>query len=144
MLEVLRQLEAGTAVCTPQSGESSYAPMLKKEMGLIDWKKSAKELDCLIRGMNPWPSAYTALDGKVLKIWKARVLEALPAEILDKTGMAEGLAPGTVIADHGRLFAAAGEGALEILELQLEGKKRMNTDAFLRGYTVETGSRLGE
>ena len=79
--------------------------------------------------MNPWPSAYTRLDGKTLKIWKAQAVE-------EEKGQ-EALEPGTVwITDQQKLLVKTGKGMLKITELQLEGKKRMETEAFLRGYKV--------
>jgi len=111
--------------------------MIKKELGEIDWTKPAEELECLIRGLNPWPSAYTKLKGKTLKIWKAYVEESSK-----QTGCQEA---GTII-ESGRavLIVQTGQGSLKLLEVKLEGKKRMETDAFLRGYPVENGTRLGK
>lgn len=94
---------------------TDYARMLTKEDGILDFTKTAEELERLIRGLNPWPSAYTMLDGKTLKIWKAKVLPDGPAD-----------------PDH--LIFATGKGRLQATEVQLEGKKRMDADTFLRGY----------
>jgi methionyl-tRNA formyltransferase len=97
-------------------------------MGNIDWNKPAVEIERLIRGLNPWPSAFTFVDGKQLKIWKATVV--------DKAGQ-----PGTVIdVDKNVFTVACGDKSLEINELQLEGKKRMATGDFLRGYSLEKGA----
>ena len=104
-------------------------------MGNLDLGRPAAELERLIRGLNPWPSAYTRLDGKTLKIWKAQVRE-------EEQGQ-ETLEPGTVwITEQQELLVKTGKGMLKITELQLEGKKRMETEAFLRGYKVERGKRL--
>ena len=133
LLETLDALEAGTAVPKKQ-GESptAYAQMLKKDMGLIDWKKSAAEIERLVRGLNPWPSAYTHLNGRTLKIWQADVLTEDTRE-----------APGTVTAaGKDGLYIQTGRGVLAVRELQLEGKKRMDAGAFLRGYQIEEGTRL--
>ena len=133
LLETLDALEAGTAVPKKQ-GESptAYAQMLKKDMGLIDWKKSAAEIERLVRGLNPWPSAYTHLNGRTLKIWQADVLTEDTRE-----------APGTVTAAvKDGLYIQTGRGVLAVRELQLEGKKRMDAGAFLRGYQIEEGTRL--
>ena len=109
--------------------------MIQKQMGNVDWNRPAVEIERLVRGLNPWPSAYTKLKGKTLKIWKAQVIE--------ESGKDTALAPGTVIqADTQGFYVKTGQGILNITELQLEGKKRMDTPAFLRGYTVETGSVL--
>ncbi len=134
LIDTLPAIEAGTVSYEKQPRESTtkYAAMLEKKMGLIDWTKDASVIECLIRGLNPWPSAYTYLNGKTLKIWQAAVEEAAP--------QAE---PGTVLsADKKGMVVACGKGALRILRLQLEGKKQMDTDAFLRGYAVESGTRL--
>ena len=134
LLETLDALENGTV--TPQKqGESptAYAKMLTKDMGAIDWNRPAKELERLIRGLNPWPSAFSHLNGKTLKIWEASVEE--------ENG--EKKAPGTVLqADAKGFRIQTGEGILKIDTLQLEGKKRMDAQAFLRGYTVEAGTVL--
>ncbi len=134
LVETLVQLENGTAVRLPQdhSQAGEYARMLDKHMGNIDFTKDAVVIERLIRGLNPWPSAYTALDGKTLKVWKAKVIdkeyEGTPGEIVEITK------DGFVI--------KTGKGALKVGELQLEGKKRMTTDAFLRGYTMKEGTIL--
>lgn len=123
----------GSAVYTPQDHEAAtLTKMIKKQLGNIDWTKSAAQIECLIRGLNPWPSAYTKLNGKTLKIWSARVV---PEDTEEK--------PGTVTAVSGKdIRVQTGSGQLLLQEVQLEGKKRMLTDAFLRGYTVETGTIL--
>ena len=119
----------------PEESPTAYAGMIKKSMGNLDFGRPAAELERLIRGLNPWPSAYTRLDGKTLKIWKAQVRE-------EEQGQ-ETLEPGTVwITEQQELLVKTGKGMLKITELQLEGKKRMETEAFLRGYKVERGKRL--
>lgn len=136
LVRTLRVIEAGEAVYTPQPAQSTtpYAKMLEKESGRIDWTADAEAIERLVRGLSPWPSAWTRLDGKLLKIWRAK---ALP-------GSGKTARPGTLRTERGRMFAAAGSGELEILELQLEGKKRMTADAFLLGYDPGSGARLGE
>lgn len=135
LLETLEKLENETAVRIKQNdSESCYASMLTKEMGQIDFSKSAREIECLIRGMNPWPSAYTSLNGKTLKVWEAEVLTENPGE-----------EPGTVIdVTKDAIVVACKEGALKLLEIQMAGKKRMKVSAFLLGYQVEKGMKLGE
>ncbi|MCI6422651.1 MAG: methionyl-tRNA formyltransferase [Blautia sp.] len=138
-VKVLEDLEAGRAVCTPQPEESTtaYAAMITKKMGEICWQRPAEEIEQLIRGLNPWPSAYTYLDNKSLKLWKATVEKAE-----EET---ENAVSGQVIrADKNGLCICTGDGILNVLELQLEGKKRMETAAFLRGYSIEVGSILGK
>ena len=133
-VEALEKLEKGE-ITPEKQGETTtdYAKMLTKDMGKLDFTRSAVELERLIRGLNPWPSAYTQLDGKTLKVWAADVCEGTKAnacgEIVDVTKEA--------------VYVACGEGVLKITELQLQGKKRMDTAAFLRGYRVEKGTRLG-
>lgn len=136
ILSTLEKLENGTLVRTPQRDEDScYAKMLTKSLGDIDWSMPAVSIERLIRGLNPWPSAYTKWNGKTVKLWSADVLEALPE-------LEEGqiLKPGQIaVSDGHRLIVAAGEGFLSVRELQLEGKKRMDVEAFLRGYKIEPG-----
>lgn len=133
ILSTLEKLENGTIVRTPQ-GETTtpYAKMLKKSMGEIDWSMEAVKIERLIRGLNPWPSAYTSLKGKTVKIWAAEVEDGT------LTGN-----PGRVTVTKDKLLVETGEGYLSITELQLEGKKRMDTAAFLRGFTVEDQSVFG-
>ena len=133
ILSTLKGLENGTITRTPQ-GESgtSYAKMLTKEMGHIDWTKDAVSIERLVRGLNPWPSAYTSYAGKTMKIWSAEVTD-LPGE----------RAPGKIHVTKDRLFLETGEGVLDVKELQLEGKKRMDTASFLRGFQMEDGSFCG-
>ena len=134
-VKVLRDLEEGTAVREKQPEESTtpYAKMIDKKMGEVDWKKSAKEIEQLIRGLNPWPSAYTKVHGKTLKLWKAKVL-------LETSQMN----PGQIVkVTKDSLAVQTGQGMLEIQELQLEGKKRMDTSSFLRGYALAEGESLG-
>ena len=135
LVETLPMLEDGSAVFEKQPEESTtpYAAMISKKMGELDWAKSATELERLIRGLNPWPSAYTFLNGKTLKVWKCAVERA-------ECGKE---APGTIIGvDKSGIHVACGSDALILKEVQLEGKKRMETDAFLRGYQVTAGSML--
>ncbi|MBM6948476.1 methionyl-tRNA formyltransferase [Mordavella massiliensis] len=133
-VETLKALEEGT-VTPRKQGESptKYARMLDKELGRIDWSRDAASIERLIRGLSPWPSAYTLWEGKTMKIWAAEVLDgdsALPCGAVadvTKTGFS----------------VQTGSGLLRILELQIPGKKRMSADAFLRGYRMEPGTRLG-
>ena len=137
LLKTLDELEAGNVHPQKQPSESTtaYAAMLTKKMGEIDWTQSAVQIERLVRGLNPWPSAYTHLGQKTLKIWGAAV----------HPSMVQTKEPGTVILMDKKHFGVqTGDGMLEILELQLEGKKRMDADAFLRGYQVEDGIKLGE
>lgn len=135
LIETLPSVFDRTAVYEPQPEESPtpYAGMITKQMGLLDFQKDAETLERLIRGLNPWPSAYTYLNGKTLKIWKAAV----------ETSGSEPKEPGTVIkADKDGVHVACGQDILVLQEVQLEGKKRMDAAAFLRGCHMEPGTML--
>lgn len=151
LLTTLEQLEAGTAKRRKQDdSRSSHAKMLTKEMGKIDFSKDAVTLECLIRGLNPWPSAFTFVNGKSLKIYKAEVIEENKvSDIINQIPEAEKAVygdintPGTVIAIDKKSFTIrCKSGALRIMNLQLEGKKRMDTSAFLLGYDISVGMQL--
>jgi methionyl-tRNA formyltransferase len=132
MEETLRRLCAGTLKGEKQDDAlSNYAPMLKKEDGLIDWDRPAARIHNQVRGLDPWPGAYTQLRGEVLKI----------ARTAPETGSG---APGTVLAaDAAGVRIACGEGVLRVGELQLPGKKRLAAGDFLRGCSLPPGTRLG-
>ena len=133
LIETLKGLQEGTIQRVKQKDEdSTYVKMLTKSLGQIDFTKSAIEIERLIRGLNPWPSAYTSLDGKTLKIWSAKIL---PEDSLGK--------PGEIVeVTKNSLVVQTGNGRLSLLEVQLEGKKRMEVGAFLRGYEVKEGTML--
>jgi len=133
LMQTLEGLQNGSIMARKQ-GETTteYAKMLKKEMGLIDWNKDAIEIERLIRGLNPWPSAFTHFNGKTLKIWQADVMEG-------KTGKQ----PGTIMGIFkDSIQVQTGNGVLSLRELQIEGKKRMDAGAFLRGYQIKEGMSL--
>ena len=130
--DTLVEIENGTVKATPQQGEASHAGKLDKALGKIDFNKSAVQVERLIRGLNPWPSAYTYFNGKTLKIWKA---EVVPCD--------DSYAPGTIYDVNKKSFSiACADGGIKVLELQLEGKKRMDTESFLRGTEVNEGISL--
>ena len=131
ILKTLQNLEFGKATFIKQDdSKSTYAKKMTKALGHIDFTKDAESIERLIRGLNPWPSAFTYLDGKVMKIWDADVVDA-------------GGVPGTVISEDKDSFViATGSKALKVNELQLEGKKRMKASDFLNGRSIE-GSKLG-
>ena len=115
--------------------EATLAPMIKKEDGCIDWTKGAAELECMIRAFNPWPSAYTSLAGKLLKIFWARVIKGEPPS---------SLSPATVVrSTPSELVVLTGENFLALEEVQLEGKKRLPVSEFLKGFVVKDGTVLG-
>ena len=134
--ELLTQTLVKLDEITPRpqdDAQSCYAHMLDKQMAVIDWSKSAHEIDCLIRGLNPWPIARTTRSGERLKVFAAE----------KANGRGE---PGTVLeADPKKgLTVACGEGALGLTEIQLVGGKRMKATDFLRGHAIEVGTKLGD
>lgn len=135
-VQTLAGLEKGEIVPEKQGqSPTAYARMLDKQLGNINWESSAEEIERLIRGLSPWPSAYTQWNGKTMKIWEAEVVER--ADTAD--------APGIIIEVTKQAFAVqTGKGVLKIKALQIPGKKRMEADAFLRGYQVKEGEHLGE
>ena len=132
LVKTLDGLEKGTIIPVKQGEGATHAAKLDKQIGLIDFSKSAVEIERLIRGLNPWPSAYTGLNGKTIKIWKASV---------DKDGKA---GAGEIYSvDKNSFSVGTAEGGLVITEVQLEGKKRMSVHDFLLGTNIETGTILG-
>jgi methionyl-tRNA formyltransferase len=133
MVDTLQQLCAGTLQREVQDDSlSCYAPMLKKEDGLIDWSRPATQIHNQVRGLDPWPGAYTWLSGEVLKL-------AGTAPATD-TG-----APGTVLASSASgVLIACGKGSLLVQQLQLPGKRRLAAADFLRGRALPPGTRLGQ
>lgn len=136
IVEALPKIEAGELIPVVQKEElATYAGKITKDMGNIDFAKSAVTIERLIRGLNPWPSAFTHYKGKILKIWEA--------DVVSECVNAENPVPGTVIAmDKESFTLATGEGALRIRSLQPEGKKRMSCAEFMRGYEVKVGEAL--
>lgn len=138
LIETLAQIEAGTLRPEPQdNSQASLAPILKKEDGLINWSEPALRIFNRARGFLPWPGAYSSFRGRLFHIWKARPT--------NDRGNAQ---PGTLYGISKRLMAACGESTvLELLEVQIEGRKRMPADVFLNGYrlaeneTLEAGNR---
>ena len=131
LCSTLAGLEAGRLHARPQPEEGvTYAPIIKKEMGLLDFSRPAGVLHDLIRGFCPWPGTYTFLDGRRLRVLSARVV--------DQVGEV-----GRLTVSGGRLLVGCGDGSLELLELQPEGKKRMTAADFLKGSRSADGARLG-
>ncbi len=135
-VETLAKLEKGEITAEKQ-GESptAYASMLKKSMGNIDWTKDAVSIERLVRGLNPWPSAYTTLNGKTMKIWQCDVLP-------DEEGASKGTCGEILEVTKKAMIVKTGDGRLALTEIQLAGKARMDAGAFLRGYKVEPGTML--
>lgn len=136
IITTLQALENSTAVRTKQDDAlSCYASMLTKELGNIDFTKSAATIERLIRGLIPWPCAYTKIEGKTVKIYKAIVKE------LDTSGYK----PGEIIEVTKKSFTiACGENALTIKNLQPEGKKPMDAASYLNGNKLQPGVIAGE
>lgn len=141
ILEVLELAEKKKLKPVPQvEEEHTYAKLLSKAMGKIDFSKPAEVIERWVRGLNPWPSAYTYLDDRMLKIWDADVIEEEALSREEKKTEA-----GEVISVEKHSFTVrTGSGALKILDVQLEGKKRMKTADFLRGYSLVCGKKLVE
>lgn len=133
IVSTLKKIQNGDIIPTPQiEDEATFTKKITKSMGDIDWTMDAVVIERLIRGLNPWPSAYTGWNGKTIKIWDADVLEETY--------------PGTcgevVLVNQTSLFVKTGTGTLALKSLQLEGKKRMETEAFLRGAQISEGTIL--
>jgi methionyl-tRNA formyltransferase len=126
-------MKEGNLPDTPQREEGvTYAPMLKKEDGRIDWSDPADVVERKIRAFDPWPSAYTFWRGQLIKIFRAAVMES-----------GEEFLPGEVVrADCGGLWVATGCGLLDLREVQLENRKRLLAEEFLKGARIEKGERL--
>ncbi|MDP6559282.1 MAG: methionyl-tRNA formyltransferase [Candidatus Binatia bacterium] len=133
LLETIRRMKEGNLTDTPQrEEEATYTPILKKEDGRIDWSEPANAVERKIRAFDPWPSAYTFWRGQLMKIFRAAVMES-----------GEEFPPGEVIrADRGGLWVATGCGLLDLREIQLENRKRLLAEEFLKGARIEKGERL--
>ena len=155
VLHVLDQIEAGTHKATPQDQSSAtLAPRLSKADGAIDWTRPAGQLDCFVRGMSPWPGAFTCLKQSGRPDLRVIVEEALPLEdIAGEAGEAgepgerwepgENSEPGTILETGRRLVVAAGRGALDVVAVKPESARRMTAQAFCNGHAVRIGDRLG-
>jgi methionyl-tRNA formyltransferase len=131
MVETLHGLQAGTVHRRPQDhSRATLAPILKKEDGQIDFQLNAQEILNRLRGFQPWPGAYTSFRGKSLHIWAVQPVESA-------------VAASEVLVESGRLIVGCGAGALQLLEVQVEGKKRMPGADFVHGYQPRTGEKLG-
>jgi methionyl-tRNA formyltransferase len=135
IISTMKKLEAGTAERIPQDdSKSNYAKMLSKDMGIIDFSKSAEEIERQIRALNPWPMSFTKIAGKTAKIYQAEVI----------TDVSESSSPGEITEVTKKSFTiACGEGALRIKRLQPEGKKEMDAASYLNGNKLEVGMICG-
>lgn len=132
--ETIDLIEKGEAPREKQSNEDTcYSPIMNKSLGNIDWKKSAIDIHNLVRGINPWPSAYTTYEGQTMKIWKTKVI--------DKNSDKD---PGTIISvDKEGINVSTSEGILQIKEIQMAGKKRMEVPEYIKGNNINTDIILG-
>ena len=132
VLHTVRLIEAGKALPRPQAaGPESPAPKILKEHCRIDWTRNAAEVHNLVRGLSPRPSAFTSHNGTLLKIFRTTV-----------AGDVRSAAPGETLDVEGRLRVSTGEGAIDVLEIQQEGKKKIPILEFLRGYRIQVGDRF--
>ena len=133
LLTAIKELQEGTITPISQNHElATIAPMLKKDDGLIDWHKDAREIQCLIRGLDPWPTAFCFLDGKRLRLFRPEVLHQDSA-----------MQPGVVLqADRRGILVACGKNTLLAKEIQPEGRNRMTVESFLCGHPIDIGTLL--
>ncbi len=130
LIETLRRLKEGTLIPVKQDeSQASYAPMLDKKMGHIDWNKSAEEIQNFIRGMKPWPGCYTFYGDTMLKIWKVQIVAYDGKE-----------QSGTVLKSKEELIVKCGRDALKIAEIQQQGSKRMGIREYLIGHNIPEGT----
>jgi methionyl-tRNA formyltransferase len=136
MISTLRGIETGSITPVPQdNARASRAPLLKKEHGLIDWTLTARQIFDRVRGFLPWPGAYTQFRGQKLQIWRAKVLD----ESADTAAV-----PGEIVTDKDEIrVVCGGQTRLQLVEVQMEGKRRLPAAEFLRGARPQTGERLG-
>ena len=132
MVKTLQGLEDGAVQPVAQDhAMATLAPILQREDGLVDFNRTAKAIYDRWRGFQPWPGAYTSLQGKKLILSRLRVADGMEGDV------------GTVVVDGGRMLVVCGQKTgIELVEVQMEGKKRMTAAEFLRGYQVKTGERL--
>ncbi len=135
LIETIDLISLNKAPRTPQDdSESCYASILSSKTGLIDWQNSAKDIYNLVRGLNPWPVAYTIYKGKKMKVWKCKIAE------IDKENV-----PGKIlIVDKSGIHVGTGDGILLIEEIQLPNSRRMTVDEYIRGNSLEKSVILGE
>jgi methionyl-tRNA formyltransferase len=133
LVQTLDGLAAGRIAGEKQdNAQATYAPLLKKEDGAIDWSRPAQEIHNRVRGLQPWPGAYTGFRGQKLHLWRTRVAHGV-----------SGAAPGTVLGAR-PLLVQTGQGSLELLEVQMEGRKRVPAGDFANGQRLTDNELLGE
>ena len=133
LIETIRMLEKGNLKRIKQDErQASYAGIIKKSEGKIDWNNSSKNIFNLVRGMNPWPVAYTYIKSKMLKVYKAKVSNAVSE------------APGEILSVSPFIVGCGNKTSLELLEVQIEGKRRMAAQEFARGQRISKNESLGD
>ena len=138
-METLDQLAEGSATFTAQNhNEATKTRLISKEMGKIDFDRSAEEIERLVRGMNPWPSAFTSINGKTLKVWKCAVASIEELEDCEES-LRSAENGQIVLVTKQNVYVKTAEGIIRLDEVQLEGKRRMICEEFLRGYQIEAG-----
>jgi len=142
LLRTVDLIEAGKAPRQKQQGEPTRAPKITPDACRIDWRKDSRSIFNLVRGLAPSPGAFTTLDGKILKIYRTYVDESAETAGVLQSWRPE---PGQVIDTGGgrKITVATGRGAISILDLQLEGRRRMTAEEFLRGHRVKVGEQFG-
>jgi len=137
LISTIRKLEEGTLKPIPQDhSKATLAPRINKDLGRIDWSAGAREIHNLVRGLTPWPGAFTSLEGKKIRIWKTAVGDNIGND-------SEKAAPGTITGlDQESMKVSAGNGILEILEIQAESGKRMTPHQYSLGHELKTGMRF--
>lgn len=142
LVETLPYIKAGQIVARRQDeSEATQVTILQKEMGKVDWRRSARELDCLVRGLNSWPGAYCNFREKKLKIWVARAISK--AQMLEHNIKSSDAEPGeAVLVTKEAVYVMTGDGFLQLQEIQLESKKRMFVKDFLVGYHIKPGEKF--
>jgi len=136
LIRTLRELENGTLVRTPQDhAAATYEPKMDKELGRIDWSRTAHEVDCLVRGVTPWPGAFTTLGDQTIKVFELAVREGAPSG-----------EPGMIVSADAKsgFVVSCVDHDVEILTIQMPGAKRMNAKDYLRGHSIDTGVCLGK
>jgi len=136
LIETIRALENGTLTRIPQDHDAAtYEPKMDKELGRIDWSKSAQVIDCLVRGATPWPGAFTTLGEQTIKVFELCIREGAPSG-----------EPGEIVAADAKqgLVVSCGDHDVELVQIQMPGAKRMNAKDYLRGHGMDTGVCLGK
>ncbi|MFI5358882.1 MAG: methionyl-tRNA formyltransferase [Halanaerobiales bacterium] len=139
LLKTLLDIEKGVAPRVEQDhSRATYTGKIDKNTGAIDWQKTSLSIHNLVRGVNPWPGAYTYYNGETIKIWQTGILSE------DRFKGEGEIVPGTIVASdlHNGLIVKTGDGYIEIIELQIPGRKKMLARDLLNGYTINVGDRF--